>query len=37
MRFTVIGEIRDIETIAVNASIREVERLRKAYGKVRFA
>jgi hypothetical protein len=29
---TIIGEIADIETIAVGGSIREIERLRKAYG-----
>ncbi len=33
MRFDIIGELQHIETIAVNAGIREVERLRKVYGK----
>jgi len=30
--FEILGEITDIEVIAVGGSIREVERLRKAYG-----
>jgi hypothetical protein len=30
--FQVIGEITDIETIAVGSSIREIARLRKIYG-----
>lgn len=36
MRFDIISEIRNIETIAVNTGIREVERLRKIYGKARW-
>lgn len=32
MDFEVIGEITDIETIASGSAIREVKRLRKAYG-----
>jgi hypothetical protein len=34
--FDIIGEIQDIETIAVGAKIRELERLRKVYGKGRW-
>lgn len=33
MGFEIVGAILDQETIAVGASIREVARLRKAYGK----
>lgn len=36
MSFEVIDEIRDIETIAVGNSIREVARLRRAYGRGRW-
>lgn len=36
MRFDIISEIQEIETIAVNTAIREVERLRKLYGKARW-
>ena len=36
MRFDIISEIRQIETIAINTGIREVERLRKVYGKARW-
>lgn len=32
MKFEIIGEITDIEIIAVGSSIREVARLRKVYG-----
>ena len=32
MIFEVIGDITDIETFAVGGSIRELPRLRKAYG-----
>lgn len=32
MDFEVIGEVIDVETIAVGARIRDIERLRKAYG-----
>ncbi|ASC73233.1 hypothetical protein XM38_041950 [Halomicronema hongdechloris C2206] len=36
MNFETLGEITDIEVIAVGNSIREVERLRKAYGTGRW-
>ncbi|WP_413165704.1 hypothetical protein ACL6C3_04470 [Capilliphycus salinus ALCB114379] len=36
MNFRIIGEINDIETIAVGNSIRELERLRKVYGSRRW-
>lgn len=36
MRFEILGEIHDIETIAIGSSIRELERLRKAYGSGRW-
>lgn len=36
MFFTVVGEITQIETFAVGAEIREVERLRKLYGRGRW-
>jgi hypothetical protein len=36
MKFEIIGEITDIETIAVGNSIREVARLRKVYGAGRW-
>lgn len=36
MRFDIIEDIHDIETIAINTGIREVERLRKVYGKARW-
>ena len=32
MRFSIIGDIREVETIAIGSSIRDVRRLRKAYG-----
>jgi len=32
MHFDILDEIADIEIIAVENSIREIERLRKAYG-----
>jgi hypothetical protein len=32
MYFEVVGEITDIETIAVGSGIRDIERLRKRYG-----
>ena len=32
LNFEIIGEITNIETIAVESSIRELERLRKVYG-----
>ena len=31
MKFEIVGEIRDIETIAVGSSIRDIGRLRSAY------
>jgi hypothetical protein len=34
--FEVIGEISNIETIAINRSIREVKRLRKMFGRGRW-
>jgi len=34
--FEVIDQIHDIETIAVNTSIRELDRLNKMYGKGRW-
>jgi hypothetical protein len=36
LRFEILGEIHDIETIAIGSSIRELERLRKAYGSGRW-
>ena len=36
MYFEIIGEITDIETIAVGSKIREVARLRKQFGKGRW-
>jgi len=36
MGFEIIGEIADIETIAVGSSIREITRLRKVYGSGRW-
>lgn len=36
MDFEVIGAITDVETIAIGTSIRELPRLRKAYGKGRW-
>jgi hypothetical protein len=36
MRFEIISEIIDIETVAVGSSIREITRLRKRYGKGRW-
>ncbi len=32
MYFELVGDIADIETIAINHSIRELERLEKRYG-----
>jgi hypothetical protein len=34
--FDIIGDIAEIETIAINRGIREVERLRKIYGAGRW-
>lgn len=36
MYFDILGEITDIETIAVDSSIREIERFRKVYGPGRW-
>jgi hypothetical protein len=36
MDFEVIGSIEQVETIAVGSSIREVKRLRRAYGPGRW-
>ncbi|HYP02405.1 MAG TPA: hypothetical protein VER76_19600 [Pyrinomonadaceae bacterium] len=36
MNFEIIGDIRNVETIAVGGRIREVARLRKTYGKGRW-
>ncbi len=36
MNFEIIGEVTDIETIAVSSKIREVARLRRAYGRGRW-
>lgn len=36
MNFEIIGEITDVETIAVGSKIREVVRLRRTYGSGRW-
>jgi hypothetical protein len=36
MHFKVVGEIADVQTIAVRNQIRELERLRKLYGGKRW-
>ena len=36
MDFELVGELQDIETIAVGQSIRELPRLRRLYGKGRW-
>ncbi len=36
MPFEIVDEIRDVETIAVGSAIRELRRLRKAYGAGRW-
>jgi hypothetical protein len=36
MTFEIIGEITDVETIAVGSGIRDIARLRKAYGRGRW-
>jgi hypothetical protein len=36
MAFDIIGDITEIETIAINRGIREVERLRRQYGSGRW-
>lgn len=36
MDFEIIGEIREVETIATGSKIREIRRLRKLYGTGRW-
>jgi len=36
MHFEIIGEIEDVETIAVGSAIRDVQRLRRRYGPGRW-
>lgn len=36
MHFEIVGVISDIETIATSSGIREIKRLRKAYGRGRW-
>ena len=36
MHFEIIGEIENIETIAVGGKIRDIMRLRKQYGHIRW-
>ncbi len=36
MHFEIVGEITNIETIAVGSSIRDIARLRKQYGRGRW-
>lgn len=36
MRFDIIGDITEVETIAINRGIREVARLGKQYGRGRW-
>ena len=36
MRFEIVGEISQIETFAVESAIREIARLRRAYGRGRW-
>ena len=36
MNFEIIGEIKEIETIAVGGRIRDIMRLRKQYGAARW-
>jgi hypothetical protein len=36
MNFEIIGEITEIETIALGSKIRDIARLRKMYGKGRW-
>jgi hypothetical protein len=36
MEFEIISEITDVETIAVGARIRDIERLRETYGRGRW-
>ena len=36
MPVKIIGEIRDVEIVAIGKSIREINRLNKIYGKARW-
>jgi hypothetical protein len=36
MSFKIIGEITDVETIAIGNKFREIERLRRIYGRGRW-
>lgn len=36
MDFTILGELKSVETFAVGRAIRELERLKKHYGKGRW-
>jgi hypothetical protein len=36
MNFEVVGEIREVETIAIGASIRDLARIKKFYGAGRW-
>ncbi len=36
MDFEIVGQLRDVETIAIGRSIRELPRLRKFYGRGRW-
>jgi hypothetical protein len=36
MRFEIVGEISQIETFAIGSAIREIARLRRAYGRGRW-
>jgi len=36
MHFEILGEISAVETFAIGSSIREIARLRKAYGRGRW-
>jgi hypothetical protein len=36
VEFEIVGEIKDVENIAVNTSTRDLARLRKTYGKGRW-
>jgi hypothetical protein len=36
VHFRILGQIADIETIAVGAAIREIGRLRRRYGRARW-
>jgi hypothetical protein len=36
VEFSIIGEIAHIETFAIGKAIREIERLRKRYGRARW-